>query len=91
MSTRPLCDLLFENMPEKQKIDFMNVDVEGMDLEVLKSNDWEKYRPKVVLAEIFGNSIDELIKKPQTSLMKNKGYRIFAKCYNSVLFEDIFA
>ena len=33
------------------EIDFMNIDVEGMDLEVLKSNDWDTYRPKVIAIE----------------------------------------
>ncbi len=48
---KTLKEILDENVPKGQKIDLMSVDVEGMDLEVLKSNDWKKYRPKVVIAE----------------------------------------
>ena len=33
-------------------IDFMSIDTEGFDLEVLKSNDWEKYRPTIICIEI---------------------------------------
>ena len=35
----------------KSNIDFISVDTEGLDLEVLKSNNWEKYRPKLLCIE----------------------------------------
>jgi FkbM family methyltransferase len=35
-----------------QTIDFLSVDVEGTDLDVLKGNDWRSTRPTVVLVEI---------------------------------------
>jgi FkbM family methyltransferase len=41
---------LFDSLKIKN-IDFMSLDVEGLDLEVLKSNDWQKYRPKVLVVE----------------------------------------
>ena len=41
-------------------IDFLNIDAEGSDLDVLKSNDWSKYRPKFVLVEILNSSIYNL-------------------------------
>ncbi len=43
--------LLEQYLPKGQVIDFMSVDVEGLDLNVLKSNDWEKFRPAVLLVE----------------------------------------
>ena len=46
---RKLDDVLQEH--KVKKIDFLSVDTEGMDLEVLQSNNWEKYRPEVVLVE----------------------------------------
>jgi len=33
-------------------VDFMSVDAEGFDLDVLKSNDWSKFRPSLVMAEV---------------------------------------
>lgn len=35
----------------KSEIDFMTVDTEGLDMEVLKSNDWKKFRPRVLCVE----------------------------------------
>jgi hypothetical protein len=38
-------------------IDFMSFDLEGMDLNVLKSKNWTKYRPKIVLTEYFSQNL----------------------------------
>ena len=73
----------------KSKIDFLNVDVEGLDLDVLKSNDWFKYRPKFVLVEITGNSIHDLDKHPISKFMSQNNYIIFAKQVNTIFFKDI--
>jgi FkbM family methyltransferase len=51
ISTFPLKDVLDQYLVENERLDFFDIDVEGMDLEVLKSNDWEKYRPKVIIIE----------------------------------------
>lgn len=70
----PLHQILNEYVPKNQNIDLLDVDVEGLDLEVLKSNDWEKYRPSVVLVED-----KEFRKKPGSSdvyqYLLDKGYK----------------
>lgn len=48
---KPLHDILAEHAPH-QKIDFLSVDAEGVDLDVLQSNDWSLYRPTLVLVEM---------------------------------------
>jgi FkbM family methyltransferase len=45
-----LAQVLSENLTD-DSIDFLSVDAEGNDLEVLKGNNWEKYRPNFVLVE----------------------------------------
>ena len=39
----------------ERKIDFMSIDVEGHDMAVLRGNDWEKYRPYLILVELAFN------------------------------------
>jgi FkbM family methyltransferase len=51
IKTSPLSDILDKYLPENQKIDFLSIDAEGLDLEILKSNNWEKYTPDFILAE----------------------------------------
>jgi len=50
----PLKTILDKYLPKGQKIDLLSVDAEGMDLEVLRSNDWKKYRPEMIIAEDLG-------------------------------------
>lgn len=83
----PLKKILDMYLPKEKKIDFMNVDVEGMDFEVLKSNDWRKYRPKVLLVEIISaNEIEELRNSTIYLYLKENRYSLFAKLFNSCLF-----
>ena len=46
-----LKEILDKNLDEEDRLDFFDIDVEGYDLEVLKTNDWCKYRPKVIIIE----------------------------------------
>lgn len=83
----PLSAVLDGNLPVGQNIDFMSVDVEGLDFEVLKSNDWAKYRPKFVLVEVLGSSLHEIEKSSIGRLMTEVEYEIYAKCVNTVFFK----
>lgn len=42
---------VFAKYLSSKKIDFMSIDTEGYDLEILKSNDWNKYRPDLICIE----------------------------------------
>lgn len=66
----------------KEKIDFLTVDTEGMDLEVLESNNWKRFRPKAVCVETgefwstLGRAKDTKKELIDRFMFKN-GYRIF--------------
>jgi FkbM family methyltransferase len=42
---------VFDEYRPVGEIDLLDVDAEGHDLEVLDSNDWERFRPRIVLVE----------------------------------------
>nr|WP_315149658.1 FkbM family methyltransferase [uncultured Flavobacterium sp.] len=46
-----LKEILDVNLDKNDRLDFFDIDVEGFDLEVLKTNDWDVYRPKVIVIE----------------------------------------
>lgn len=48
---RPLAAVLGEHAADR-KIDFMSIDVEGFEIAVLNSNDWERFRPRLVMLEV---------------------------------------
>lgn len=76
----PLSSLeeLVEEFGLGSSIDFMDVDVEGLDFEVLQSNNWEKFRPSVVMVET-DLSITEDLSSPITKLLEDKEYKLLAK------------
>ncbi len=43
---------LCENFAKNVAIDFLKIDVEGLELEVIMSGDWLSFRPKVVICEV---------------------------------------
>jgi len=95
----PLSEILDRHLPQKQKIDFMSIDVEGLDLEVLESNDWSRYRPLYVLVEILeqgdglhdGNffSLSELEKSQISLFMKKNNYILYLRSGNMFFFRDV--
>lgn len=89
VDVRPLDDLLAEFLPAGQVIDFMTVDVEGLDAEVLGSNDWNRFRPRIVLAETLRTDILAIVSCPTARLLGEVGYKPVAKAYNTTFFERI--
>lgn len=84
----PLSEILDIYLPKNQKIDFMNIDVEGLDFEVLQSNNWEKYKPEVLLVEIIpAKSIEEVLEHNIYKYLNELGYYILAKTFNTVIFK----
>ena len=65
----PLADLLDSYLPEGQTIDFLNVDAEGCDFDVLSSNDWSRYQPKAVAVEMPGQSVREAMASQTYALL----------------------
>ncbi|MCI1004463.1 FkbM family methyltransferase [Herbaspirillum sp. C7C8] len=43
---------MIEAHAKDRPIDFMSVDVEGFEMQVLSSNDWQRYRPRFVMLEV---------------------------------------
>jgi len=88
IETTTLEDILDKYLPKNQSIDFLSIDVEGLDFEVLKSNNFAKYRPKIVLIEVLENSLDDIINNDITKFLNYLDYTIYAKTMNTVFFID---
>lgn len=83
----PLRDILNQYMPPNTIIDFMTIDCEGMDFDVLQSNDWDKFRPNVLLVEVIpAKNFAQLMSHPINEYMESKGYEIFAKTFNTCIY-----
>lgn len=86
VQVEPLNFLLGKYLPENVQIDFLNVDVEGLDLDVLKSNDWERYRPSVILVECLNLDLENLSENETYQYLKGRGYRFFGRLVNTCVF-----
>ena len=83
-----LDSILEKYVSKGTEIDFMTIDVEGMDLEVLRSNDWERFRPQYVCVESVGKTISELESDGVYQFLVRQGYELFAKMVNTLIFRD---
>lgn len=84
-------EYIFDNyLDDKQTIDFISIDVEGLDLEVLKSNDWNRYRPQLVLIEDLQRlSLNEFITNSELySYLNLLNYELVAKTLNTLFFKN---
>lgn len=79
--------LLARHLPAGQQIDFFSVDVEGKDEEVLRSNDWQRYRPRFILSETLRTDMLALTTCPVVKFLLGVGYRPIGKAYNTTFFE----
>lgn len=67
----------------------IDIDCEDLNFETLRSNDWSRYRPIVLLVEVLpASTISELLNHPIVQYLDTQGYQIFAKCFNTCIFVE---
>lgn len=89
INTYPLKVILDKYMKTSNQIDMMSIDVEGLDLEVLTSNDWSKYRPKLILVEELRTNIKMLFENSDINrFLESKGYTLHFRTYNTSFYID---
>ncbi len=81
-----LKQILDEYLPSGTQIDFMTIDAEGFDHEIISSNDWSRYRPRVVLVELLNTEIQNLETHPTAQILYRHNYRAMAKTLNTFFF-----
>ncbi len=71
-----------------QKIDFMNIDVEWHELSVLNSNDWNKFRPQVLLVEILYFKLETIQEHPVHKFLSERNYSFLCKTPRTCFYQD---
>jgi FkbM family methyltransferase len=85
----PLSEIIEKHANQKE-IDILSIDTEGYDMEVLESNDWNKFRPRFLIIETLEYKKDGAGKKlnnifdPYTEKI---GYRKIADTYINTIYE----
>lgn len=89
ISVKPLSVLIEENLPNPSQVDLINIDVEGLEMEVLKSNDWSRCHPKVLIIEDHQFNPEDPLKSELVQFLKSKSYVLKANCLISLIFMKI--
>lgn len=84
---RTLEDILDEYLPQEKKVNFISIDVEGLEMEVLESNNWSKYKPDIILIESLGTRLIEIEEDEIYHFLLEQGYICYAKTGNTYLYK----
>lgn len=88
MPIRRLSAILNEVVPMQRGIDVLTIDVEGRDMEVLRSNDWNNFRPQIVLVEDLAIALDKVQESEVVIYMSQLNFLLVAKTRNTLIFES---
>lgn len=83
-----LADVVSKYANTKQ-VDFLNIDVEGKELEVLLGNDWNLCTPYVIAVEDHHFNFDTPEASAMYSFLKEKGYTLFSKMNYTTIYTRI--
>ncbi|MBF0461150.1 MAG: FkbM family methyltransferase [Magnetococcales bacterium] len=80
--------ILGQYLGPNQEIDVMNIDIEGLDEEVVQSMDLSQYRPKILLIEL--NDLDKfaVLDNPAVRHLRNNDYSLFSINIATSIFVD---
>ena len=85
-----LSQLLEEYLPDGQHVDFFTIDAEGLDLTILKSNDWNRFRPDYILIEVHAeNGNSTILSAPVSAFLDSVGYSFVGQTVSTTLYKRI--
>ncbi len=87
IETVPLHIILDANLPAGTTIDFLTIDTEGLEMEVLQSNNWEKYKPAFVILEAHTIEVKKHFSSEVNLFMENLNYQLVGKTYFSYIYK----
>jgi hypothetical protein len=88
IKTSTLTEILEQNLPPGQRVGFLNVDAEGLDLDILRSLDFMKYPPQYILVEhkLLIGSKEKNEESEIVDFLSRKGYQIVGRTYRTSIF-----
>ena len=81
LTTQRLDSVLANHLTPTQNIDFMSIDVEGLDFDVLISNNWNLFKPSIIVIE--DPDFDFKGGSKISTFLESYKYKLFAKTFNT--------
>ena len=93
ISSQTLTQILDDSKYKGKSIDFLDIDIEGADLDALKSLDFSRYSPKLICVEILHENMfinnNDIEKSEIYNLLKAKNYkRIWSGIFNHIFVKN---
>ena len=85
VQTVTLPSLLDQHLPLGQPIDFLSIDVEGLDEVILRAHDFARYRPQVLVFERKDLDLLGLGRHPLIAELCGRGYALVAVTGSSII------
>jgi len=87
LKTSTLNKILKENSPGRNEFDLLSIDVEGMDLRIIKSIDFSEIKFRFIIAEDELNDIVNVTEGEMYRYLTSRGYRLVSKLFYSSIYQ----
>jgi Methyltransferase FkbM domain len=88
IATDTLENVLNKNMPTNVEIDYLDIDIEGLDREVVESFDFDKFRPKILSVELHDADLMNLKNDKTIAYLLENRYQLMSINLVSFIFID---
>ncbi len=89
LETKTLATILKEHQIKQNNIDFLTIDIEGIDEIVLKSINFTEFRPNYIVFESHDFNFYNIHENEMISYLKQNNYEITAKAGPSLILKDL--
>jgi FkbM family methyltransferase len=83
---KTLAEVLAENLKDADQFEILSIDAEGYDIEILRSGNFEMYRPRVILIEVHNITIQSIDKTEVFGFLTANGYRLYSWINPNLMF-----
>jgi len=87
----PLGAIMAQHLPAGVRVDYLNIDCEGLDFEVLQGHDWERFAPAVLTVELHGLNLATPEQNQAYRFLRDRGYLFRAHYFCTSIFHLISA
>jgi FkbM family methyltransferase len=91
VAVETLTTLLDRHKPDGTEIDFLNIDCEGLDFQVLQGLDWQRFAPKVIAVEVHGMRLDHAAANPTVQFLSERRYLFRGHYFATSIFHHLSA
>jgi len=78
-------------MPSGVRLDYLNIDCEGLDFEVLQGHDWVRFLPSLITVELHGLNLAAPDAHEAYRFLRDRGYLFRGHYFCTSIFHAISA